>query len=143
MWGGACGGRAIKPGQQRSRFRRQPERMTDLASARRRALSLPGTAEAPHFDMTPFRVNGRIFATAPPDDRHLHVVVGDDEVAACAAEDSGAFEPLLWGQRARGLRILLSATADERVAELLTEAWRRKAGKHLIAEFDAAAAQGS
>lgn len=114
--------------------------MTDLTSARRFALGLPGAGEEPHFDMSSFRVNGKIFATAPPDGSYLHVFVGEDEIAACVAEDARTFEPLRWGQRVRGLRILLANATNDRIAELLAESWRRKASKHLIAEFDAAAA---
>ena len=112
--------------------------MTDLASARRFALGLPGAGEEPHFDMSSFRVNRKIFATVPADGSYLHVFVDEDEVAACVAEDPRAFEPLRWGRRPRGLRILLTAAADDRVAELLAESWRRKTSKRLIAEFDAA-----
>jgi hypothetical protein len=117
--------------------------MTDLASARRFALGLPGAGEEPHFDMSSFRVNGKIFATVPPDGSYLHVFVGEDEIAACVAEDPHAFEPLLWGQQVRGLRILLAAAADDRVAELLEESWRRKATKRLVAELDAVASRGT
>jgi hypothetical protein len=119
--------------------------MSDLAHARAFALSLPGTSEEPHFDMTSFRVNGKIFATAPADDTRLHVFVDEGEIAAAVADQSGAgqpraFERLLWGERARGLRILLAVAPDERVRELLAEAWRRKAPRRLVAEWDAAGA---
>ncbi|HUD78929.1 MAG TPA: DUF1801 domain-containing protein [Streptosporangiaceae bacterium] len=110
--------------------------MSDIDDARRFALSLPGTSEEPHFDMTSFRVNKKIFATAPPDGRHLHVFVGDDEVRACCAEDPAAFEPLIWGKQARGLRIRLAAASGDRVAELLDEAWRRRAPRRLVSERD-------
>jgi hypothetical protein len=117
--------------------------MADLSQARQYALSLPGTAEQPHFDMTSFRVNGKIFATAPADETLLHVFVDESEVAATVAEqpatgEQRAFEPLLWGQRVRGLRVLLAAAPDDRIRELLAEAWRRKASKRLVAEFDIA-----
>ncbi len=117
--------------------------MGDLLQARAFALSLPGTSEEPHFDMTSFRVNGKIFATAPADETRLHIFVDESEVAATVAELPGAgapaaFEPLLWGKQIRGLRVLLSAAPDDRVRELLTEAWRRKAGKRIVADFDAA-----
>jgi hypothetical protein len=110
--------------------------MADLGQARRFALSLPGASEEPHFDLTSFRVNGKIFATVPPDEAHLHVFVGEDEVAAGLAEDASAYEPLRWGKQIRGLRILLAAAPDDRVAELLTESWRRKAPKRLITELE-------
>jgi len=111
--------------------------VADIESARRFALSLPGANEEPHFDLTSFRVNGKIFATAPPDGSHLHVFVGDDEIAASVAEDPDAFEPLLWGQRVRGLRVRLPAAPQDRVAELLEESWQRKAPRSLVAELDA------
>ena len=53
-----------------------------VATVRRLALSLPETAEAPHHDMTSFRVAGKIFATMPPEGGRVHVFVGDDEVDA-------------------------------------------------------------
>ena len=88
--------------------------------------------------MTSFRVNGRIFATAPADETRLHIFVDESEIVASVAELPGACEPLLWGQRVRGLRVQLAAAPDDRVRELLADAWRRKANKRLVAEFDAA-----
>jgi hypothetical protein len=114
----------------------------DLSQARDFALSLPGAAEEPHFDMTSFRVRGKIFATATADEARLHVFVDESEVAATIAEHRGSkpvpFEPLLWGERVRGLRITLAAAPADRVRELLAEAWRRKAGPRLVAQFGAA-----
>jgi hypothetical protein len=111
--------------------------VTDIDSVRAFALSLPGAGEEPHFDMTSFRVRKKIFATAPADGSYLHVFVGDDEIAASVAEDPGAFEPLLWGQRVAGLRVRLAAVEQHRVAELLEESWRRKAPASLVAELEA------
>ena len=92
--------------------------------------------------MTSFRVGGKIFATATADETRLHVFVDESEIAATVAEATGAegsraFEPLLWGQHVRGLRVLLAAAPDDRVRELLADAGRRKASKRLVAEFDA------
>jgi hypothetical protein len=111
--------------------------VTDLDEARRFALSLPAVTEEPHFDMSSFRVRGKIFATVPPDDEYLHVFVDEGEVHAAVAEDPAAFEPLLWGQRLRGLRIRITVAPARRVAELLEESWRRKAPARLAAEWDA------
>jgi hypothetical protein len=109
----------------------------DLDSARAVALSLPGSTEERHVDMSSFRVRGKIFGTVPPDDEHLHVFVDEGEVHAAVAEDPAAFEPLLWGQRLRGLRIRIAAAPNHRVAELLEESWRRRAPARLAAEWDA------
>ncbi len=108
--------------------------MSDIGFARAFALSLPGAAEEPHFELASFRVRGKIFATVPPGGDLLHVFVGEAEVAACVAENPAAFEPLRWGQRIRGLRVRLAALPPARVAELLDDAWRRKAPGRLLAE---------
>jgi hypothetical protein len=111
--------------------------MADLESVTAFALSLPATTEEPHFDMSSFRVRGKIFATVPPDGEHLHVFVDEGEVHAAVAEDPAAFEPLMWGQRLRGLRIRIAAAPAPRIAELLEESWRRKAPARLAAGWDA------
>lgn len=108
-----------------------------LSSVRRFALSLPEATEEPHFDMSSFRVRGKIFATVPPDGEHLHIFVDQHEVKASVAEDPSAFEQLWWGKRLAGLRVNLKAASAEQVFPLLVEAWRRKAPKRLIAAFDA------
>jgi hypothetical protein len=111
--------------------------MADIDSARSFAMSLPGATEEPHHDMSSFRVAGKIFATVPPDESRLHVFVEEPEISATVAEDPGAFEPLLWGKAVRGLRVLLAAAPAERVEELLAEAWRRRAPKRLVADYEA------
>ena len=111
--------------------------MTSLDEARRLALALPEAGEQPHFDMTSFRVRGKIFATAPPGGGWLNVFLDEDEASAYVAEDPAAFQPLYWGQRHRGLRVELAA-CPAGVAEVLAEAWRRKAPKRLAAGFDQA-----
>ena len=112
--------------------------MSDLEGARRFALSLPGVTEEPHFEMSSFRVRGKIFVTVPPEEDRLHVFVDEPEVDACVAEDPAAFEPLRWGQRVRGLRVDLAAAPAGRVRELIEDSWRRKAPKGLVAAFDRA-----
>ncbi len=106
------------------------------AGVRRLALSLPETTEAPHHDMTSFRVAGKIFATMPPEGDRVHVFLEDDEVAAYCAEFPRAVEELWWGSRRRGCRVLLGAASTAVVRELLTESWRRRAPKRVLVEFD-------
>jgi hypothetical protein len=110
--------------------------MVTLAQVRRFALALPEATEEPHFDLSSFRVRGKIFATVPPDGEHLHVFVDEQEIAASVAEHPAAFEPLLWGQRTRGLRVRLAAAPERRVQELLEEAWRRRAPGRVVAGYD-------
>ena len=68
--------------------------MGGFQRARAFALSLPGASEEPHFDMSSFRVNGKIFATVPPGEEYLHVFVDETEAEASVAEDPPV--PLLW-----------------------------------------------
>jgi hypothetical protein len=110
--------------------------VSTLEQARRFALSLPEATQEPHFDVSSFRVRGKIFATVPPDEAHLHVFVDEEEITASVAENPAAFEPLRWGDRIRGLRINLAPAPESRVSELLEESWRRKAPKRLVADFD-------
>jgi hypothetical protein len=106
------------------------------ATVRRLALSLPATAEAPHFDMTAFRVNGKIFATIPPEGGRVHIFVSDEEVDASCAEYPGVVEELWWGTKRRGCRVLLKGASAPLLRELLVEAWRRRAPKKVLATFD-------
>jgi hypothetical protein len=110
--------------------------MSDIAHARGFALGLPGAVEQPHHDMSSFRVAGKIFATVTPDETRLHVFVEEPEISATVAEDPAAFEPLYWGKALRGIRVLLAAAPEDRIRELLTEAWLRKAPRSLIAQLD-------
>ena len=93
-------------------------------------------AEAPHHDTTSFRVAGKIFATLPPGSGRLHVFLPEDEVAAYCAEFPGVVEELWWGTRLRGCRLVLRHADRALVRELLTESWRRKAPKKVLAAYD-------
>ena len=102
-----------------------------LAQARRYALSLPGTREEPHFERTSFRVGGKIYATALPDDGHLNVFVGDEHREPALSSHPECMEKLMWGGKAVGLRISLTDASPAIVKDLLRLAWRAKAPKSL------------
>jgi Uncharacterized protein conserved in bacteria len=104
-----------------------------IAQARRFALSLPQVTEEPHFQYTSFRVRGKIFATAPPDGKHLHVFVADDALEIALALDPAFLEALHWGKKVVGLRIALDKAKPAVVEKLLAQAWSRKAPKSLAA----------
>jgi hypothetical protein len=106
------------------------------STVRRLALALPETVEAPHHDMTSFRVAGKIFATLPPEGGRLHVFVDEQEVAAWCAEYPAAVEELWWGTKRRGCRVLLGQATAPMVRELLTESWRHRAPRKVLAAFD-------
>ena len=102
-----------------------------LGQLRDYALSLPATAEAPHFDYASFRVKGRIFVTVPPDEAHAHVFVDDAHREMAVELHPGYVETLLWGQKAAGVRVSLAKAAPEVVFALVRNAWERKAPKSL------------
>ena len=104
--------------------------------ARRFALSLPGVSEQPHFDKWSFRVRGKIFATLPPDDAHLHVFAAEDDVPGWIAAAPDAVEELRWGKKLSGVRVRLAAATPDLVTELLEDSWRRRAPKRVVAAFD-------
>jgi hypothetical protein len=113
-----------------------------IDEARRFSLSLPEASEQPHFDMSSFRIRGKIFATVSPDEARLHVFVDEGESRAAVTADSRAFEELWWGGRLRGVRVNLAAASPAPVYELLEEAWRCKAPKRLVAAYDVESGHG-
>ncbi len=102
----------------------------NLDQLRAIALSLPETSEAPHHGRTSFRVKGKIFATAPPDGSSVNIFVDEHAVRTAAATNPGCSE-VWWGKRLAGVQVRLDDADEALVAELLTEAWRAKAGRDL------------
>jgi hypothetical protein len=102
-----------------------------ISEVRHFALSLPEVTEEPHFQYSSFRIRGKIFATVPPDEEHLHIFVGDGEREIALATQPGFVEKLFWGKRVTGLRISLAKAKPKVVCTLLTQAWSRKAPKNL------------
>lgn len=107
--------------------------MITADDARRLALSHADAYEADHHGFPSFRVATKIFATLP-DDQHLHVMVGEDEIRALASSQPAAYEKLWWGKRLACVRVNLDQAEPDEVAELLTDAWHQKAPRRLIRE---------
>jgi hypothetical protein len=103
-----------------------------LEDVRAFARSLPETTEQPHFEMSSFRVRGKIYATVPPDEEHLHVFVDEDATRAAVAHPSGACEELWWGKKLVGVRVDLGVAEADLVFDLVEESWKRKAPKSLV-----------
>jgi hypothetical protein len=106
--------------------------------ARRLALSLPEAVEQDHHGFPSFRVRGKIFATMP-DDRQLNVMLGEDGIREAVGVDPGACELLWWGKRLSAVRVDLGRVDGAFLAELLADAWRRKAPRSLAHAYDAPA----
>ena len=100
---------------------------TNLAAVRKFALSLPDTAELPHFDYASFRVQGKIFVTVPPDGLHLHVFVAEEQREQALALHPECLEKLWWGKKVSGLRVRLDLASLSLLKQLVRAAWDNKA----------------
>lgn len=101
------------------------------------ALSLPEATEQPHFDYTSFRVRGKIFATMPPEEEHLHVFLGPELRAAALDSWPSFLEELKWGKKVLGVRVSLDLATPAVVKRLLSQAWHDKAPKSLRPQLGA------
>lgn len=102
-----------------------------LDDVRKLALSLPESSEEPHHHYTSFRVRGKIFATAPPDETHVHVFVDGERRELAIAMFPDVCEPLMWGKKVVGVRVALRSADANDVEDLLRSAWAHKAPKVL------------
>jgi hypothetical protein len=109
-----------------------------LAQLRKYALSLPESTEEPHFDRTSFRVRGKIFVTARPNEPYVHVFVGDSHREPALAVHSACMEKLFWGGKVVGIRIHLPKVPPDTLKYLVRAAWEGKAPKSLISWTKAA-----
>lgn len=103
-----------------------------FAQARRYALSLPETIEAPHFDRTSFRVRGKIFVTAQPQESHIHVFLPQEILESAIAMDPENVSPLHWGKKIVGLRVELAGIPLDFARDLIRFAWESKAPQSLV-----------
>jgi hypothetical protein len=97
------------------------------------ALTLPEVTEADHHGRPSFRLGTSVLATVPGDTQ-LNVMVGESEARAAAAQN-GACTLLWWGERLSGVQVDLGAADTDLVADLLEEAWRRRAPRRLVRDF--------
>jgi hypothetical protein len=102
-----------------------------IAQVRRHALSLPAATEEPHFNFSSFRVRGKIFVTVPPDEKHIHVFVGEEQREPALAVYPEFLEKLTWGAKVVGLRVTLASAQPGVVNRLVSSAWEAKAPKSL------------
>ncbi len=104
----------------------------NAAQARAIALGLPGAVETPHHELTSFRLpgaKGKIFATMTPDGAELRVFIKDEDSRdAWIDREAGVVEPLFWGARRCGVKLLLAKAKLGCVKELLSQSWRENGG---------------
>lgn len=106
-----------------------------MKEARGLALGLAETAEQDHHGMPSWRVRGKIFATVPDRD-HVRVMVDGDDIRAVVAQYPGACAEVRWGSRLACVAVDLRSAPRRLVRELLIDAWRRKAPRQILRDFD-------
>ncbi len=104
-----------------------PDRVRALASA------LPEAVEQDHHGRPSFRVGGKIFATLW-DGGHVNVMLDEAGIHTAVQQDPGACAELWWGKRLRAVQLQLDRATEALAAELLEDAWERKAPARLSDE---------
>lgn len=112
-----------------------------LPTLRKFALSLPETTEQPHFQFGSWRIRGKIFATLPPGDAHIHLFVAERVREEALGMYPEFIEKLLWGGKVVGLRIAIGEAPAAVLKRLVQQAWANKAPKALLSEARGDAAQ--
>jgi hypothetical protein len=114
------------------------------AQFRRLALGFPGVVEGSHMGHADFRVGKRIFATLGyPDDRFAVVMLSAADQDLIVRDHPAGFAPVKGAWGASGSTTVTLAKARVRAAtEALEAAWRRRAPKNAVAEFDRRSSHG-
>jgi hypothetical protein len=102
------------------------------------ALSLPGTIEKPSYGTPGFRVKDRLFARLREDPDALVVWCGgEEEREFLLRADPEKFFTIPHYDGHPMLLVQVEAVDRDELGELLTESWRLRGPKKLVAEFDA------
>jgi hypothetical protein len=104
--------------------------MITAQQARELALALPEAVEADHHGRPSFRVAGRIFATLW-DAGHLNVMLDEPGIRTAVAAHPGVCAEVWWGRRLNAVRVGLGQVDAALAAELLADAWERRAPRRL------------
>jgi hypothetical protein len=99
--------------------------------ARALALSLPEAVEADHHGRPSFRVANRIFATLW-DERHMNVMLDEAGIRTVTESHPEICEEVWWGKRLSAVRVDLQVADAPLLAELLEDAWERRAPSRLV-----------
>ena len=114
------------------------------AQFRRLALGFPDVVEGSHLGHADFRVGKRIFATLGyPDDRYAVVMLSPTDQDLIVRDHPESFAPVkgAWGASGSTTVTLAKARAHD-TTTALEAAWRRRAPKKAVAEFERRSARG-
>ena len=104
---------------------------------RRLALELPDAIESAHMGHPDFRVGGKIFATLMPQEGWAMVKLTPDEQEAFVQAAPRVFSPVPGGWGRHGAtRVHLKSATKAIARDGLTAAWRIRAPKGLVRDFD-------
>ena len=97
---------------------------------RRLALTFPEAVVSGHFDVTDFRVRGKILATLREADGRAVVKLSPDQQQLLMETAPGQFEPVKgsWGQKG-WTRVVLDRADEATVRHAMNLAWRSVAPK--------------
>lgn len=104
--------------------------MVSRQQARSLALALPEASEQDHHGRPSFRVAGKIFATLW-DESHMNVMLDEDGIRTAVESEPEMCAEFWWGKRLGAVSVNLHRANANLVADLLTDAWERKAPRRL------------
>jgi hypothetical protein len=100
------------------------------------ALALPETTERPAWGRPSFRVKDKIFASMPPEEYEVALMISDDEKAGLLAADPETYSVPPHYRNYHMVVVRLVTADPDQLRELLVEAWRIRAPKRLVAAYD-------
>ena len=105
--------------------------MLSPEQARQLALALPEAVEQDHHGRPSFRVGGKIFATLW-DPGHMNVMLDEPGILTATQARPDACAELWWGKRLSAVKVDLGRADGELLADLLADAWERRAPMRLL-----------
>ena len=107
--------------------------MASQDDVRRLALALPEAVEEPHFHLTSFRVNKKIFCTMGEEASPIMLKFTPEDQHNLVADSPGAIAPVpgSWGQKG-STHVQLGQLDEARLATLIRLAWTTIAPRRLL-----------
>jgi hypothetical protein len=99
--------------------------------ARALALALPEAVELDHHGRPSFRVGGKIFATLW-DEGRMNVMLDEGGIRTAVERAPDACQGVRWGKRLVAVGVTLARADRSLLAELLADAWERRAPRRLV-----------
>jgi hypothetical protein len=106
--------------------------MVTITAFRKMALDLPGTEEAPHFDLASFRIGKKIFATIHQKENRVMVKLSPLSQSVYCSCDAAVFSPVPGGWGRQGATFVdLGKAGKVLLREALATAFREVQAKPL------------